>query len=332
MSAKAHRAAQQDDRVSVASAKISDEPTSKSSKFRIRKNEPIPEGIKRIVAGQIDKGIERLGSAELDDDEAIHDARVCSKKIRAVLRLVRGELERKAYKRENACFRDAARRLSHVRDTAALVEILDKVRAKCPDECEPATVDYIRSLLIGTERKEKALKRGAMTEASTVFSQARERVADWPIREDAFRTLKPGLKKTYARGRSAFHKAFEEPSGENFHQRRKEAKRLLYQSKILRSGWPKMLKAFSLEIGELADHLSVDHDLAALRRAISAMPPTSELPAVGIESLLSLIARARLEARAGARLLGDRIYAEKPAVFTRRMGGYWDSSRRKGMS
>jgi hypothetical protein len=228
MSAKAHRAAQQDDRVSVASAKISDEPTSKSSKFRIRKNEPIPEGIKRIVAGQIDKGIERLGSAELDDDEAIHDARVCSKKIRAVLRLVRGELGRKVYKRENACFRDAARRLSHVRDTAALVEILDKVRAKCPDECE--------------------------------------------------------------------------------------------------------LKAFSVEIGELTDHLSVDHDLAALRRAISAMPPTSELPSAGIESLLSLIARARLEARAGARLLGDRIYAEKPAVFTRRMGGYWDSSRRKGMS
>src|SRR5215467_11237212 len=124
MSAKAHRELSKDNREGIAEANPSEEvSTGKSRKFRIEENEEIPEAIKRIVTGQIDKGIERLdaehaeargtgpqriSSDEVDDDEAIHDARVCAKKTRGVLRLVRSELGRKVYKRENACFRDAA--------------------------------------------------------------------------------------------------------------------------------------------------------------------------------------------------------------------------------
>jgi CHAD domain-containing protein len=60
-------------------------------------------------------------------DEAMHDARVCFKKIRAVVWLVWAELDGDIFRQEQAYYRDAGRRLSAVRDTAAMIEAFDKL-------------------------------------------------------------------------------------------------------------------------------------------------------------------------------------------------------------
>ena len=297
----------------------------KLRKFRLETIETVPDGIKRIAIIQIDRAVDRLSLENGDRDESIHDARVCAKKIRAILRLVRGEIGRKVFKRENLRFRDAARRLSHVRDTAAMVEALDKLRDRYLDDSSSADLDKVRGLFIQKEKKEQGEKVAAMSEASDFFLNSREMVAGWPIEQDDFSAIKRGLRLTYKQGRKALRIAYSKPGAAKFHEWRKQVKWLWYQVKILRETWPKMLRELANEIGGLADNLSDEHDLALLSEALLGLP-ASGADSRALELALSLIARARIDARAAAEVSGRRIYAEKPGLFVERFAKYWKST------
>ncbi len=60
-------------------------------------------------------------------DERIHQARKQLKRARANLRLLRDAIGKRAYARENAALRDAARPLSGVRDAMVLIQTLDRL-------------------------------------------------------------------------------------------------------------------------------------------------------------------------------------------------------------
>jgi hypothetical protein len=70
----------------------------------------------------------------------------------------------------------------------------------------------------------------------------------------------------------------------------------------------------------LADALGDDHDLALLQAALQATPPDQQ-PVRG--DLMELIAERRDNLRAEAQAIGGRLYADKPSVFTDRIGGWY---------
>jgi CHAD domain-containing protein len=78
--------------------------------YRLNEHETMSDGIKRVVLEQIDKALGQLQSTNGSRDDAIHDARVCLKKIRAVLRLVQAELDGGIFRQEDVSYRDAGRR------------------------------------------------------------------------------------------------------------------------------------------------------------------------------------------------------------------------------
>ena len=67
--------------------------------YRFKLQEPIAEGVRRIGLEQIDIAAAKLASKD-DIAAAIHDARRCLKRLRALLRLVRPGLAEAAYRRE----------------------------------------------------------------------------------------------------------------------------------------------------------------------------------------------------------------------------------------
>src|SRR6266705_2871971 len=95
--------------------------------YKLKEHESLSKGLNRIVLEQIDKAMDLLNPRVRNKDEAIHDARVCIKKIRAVLRLIQDSLGDETYQAEDTAYRDAARALSKVRDSAAMLEIFDKL-------------------------------------------------------------------------------------------------------------------------------------------------------------------------------------------------------------
>src|SRR5215469_8691472 len=94
--------------------------------YHFKAHEKIPDGVKRIILEQIDWASYCLTTGT-EIDAAIHDSRVCFKKIRAVLRLVREEIGDRDFRAENARYRDAGRRLSAVRDSAVAIDTFDRL-------------------------------------------------------------------------------------------------------------------------------------------------------------------------------------------------------------
>jgi CHAD domain-containing protein len=283
--------------------------------YRLKAGESLPKGIARIARGRIDHALDELrGKTESTAEEAVHEARKDLKKLRALLRLARGELGETAFARENACFRDAGRELAAVRDRDVMLETLTALDI-------PAELGWElrKAIQAHTARNGDGDHRAAAAGVVTMLREARGRVDDWPLGRDSFDALEDGLVRTYRRGRRDFKAVRASPSVEGLHEWRKRVKELWYQHTLLRPIWPPVMQAFGDEAHELADLLGDDHDLAMLagwaREHSDAGP-----------EFFHEVERRRLELQADAVSLGARLYAERPAAYTRRLRRLWEAS------
>jgi CHAD domain-containing protein len=270
-----------------------------SRAFRLKTDEGIPDGVRRIARGRIDHAIDALGDAS---EEGVHDARKDMKKLRALLRLVRGEIGDKVFRREADTFRDAARELSGVRDADVMLATLADLEERYEADVGPVrqAVEAHRLRTGGGGRRQAA------ETAIAILTEARGRVDDWPLERDGFEALEDGLRRTYRRGRRDWRAALEGPSDENLHEWRKRVKDLWYHCSILQESWKPVMTALADEAHELSDRLGDDHDLAVLLD-------------FGAESLEPLIDERRAELQEQAFAYGSRLYADKPKAFVRRL-------------
>src|SRR6267142_877332 len=191
--------------------------------YRLKKGEQFSDGVKRILLEQVDKALDHLKPTVRNKDEAIHDARVCIKKIRALLRLMRESLGDKTYKAEDSTYRDAARMFSKVRDSAAMLEIVDRLIEHFSDQLSTDAFAGVRAPLLRSKKMGQQDRKSAMTKVAESLRQARESVKDWP-EVDAHQALAKGLKRVFKQGRITFATAYDQPSIETFHEWRKQVK------------------------------------------------------------------------------------------------------------
>ena len=289
--------------------------------YRFEPNESTGAAVERIALAQLDKALE-ISRAKAKLDDAVHDVRVCFKRMRGLIRLVRGELGNKLYKRENTFYRDLNRHLSDVRDTAALAETFEKLEKRFADELAPDAFASVRKSLARVGNSRQAEKRKALIDVRKKIVIERNRIKKWSIKHNNFSAVGDGLERIYEQGRTGFRKAYAGESVEAFHEWRKQAKYLWYQIRLLRKLWPRQLKRFADQIEKLVEYLSDDHDLAILRAQVLEDSTQSE-GGHEHEALLALIDKRRAELQTQACFLGQRIYAEKTRLFIQRYHEYW---------
>jgi CHAD domain-containing protein len=295
-----------------------------SSAYRLLENEPVAEGIKRVVITRVDKALGHLeGDGEEEHADAIHDARKDLKKIRAAVRLVRDALGDEIYRLENAHYRDAGRLLSGFRDAEALIESLDSLQGRYRGE----TQLRFSALRLSFEEDLRAHREGgrqerAMAEAAGALRVGRDRIASWPISGDGWELISPGLRRTYRRGRKRLRDVEEDASVGSLHEWRKRVKDLWYQLRLIRNAELELTGHLIRDADALADHLGDDHDLALLRVAASERRDRFD-KAADQRLLLDLIDRRRGELRFAAVTLGGRLYEEKPKKFMKRLERRW---------
>jgi CHAD domain-containing protein len=280
--------------------------------YRLQTDESLPAGMTRIVYEQLDQAIGALSHAEQDVHESIHETRKSLKKVRAVLRLMRGELG-KMYKTENTRFRDAGRKLSDLRDAEARIETLDQMRDVFGDALKPERFGALRADLV----RHRETTFGSVdvdqriAEALEMIRVGRNQVETWPLKRSSFKAIRPGLTRIYRQGRDAFALAYAEPTVEHFHDWRKRVKDHWYHVRLLRNIWPDVMKSYEDELDHLGDLLGDDHDLAIFRETLL----TEENNVNGgdaTHALQGLIAQRQTELRTEAATLGRRIFAERP--------------------
>jgi CHAD domain-containing protein len=284
--------------------------------------------LRRIARGRVEKALERLRGAEGDEPaEAIHGARKDLKKLRSVLRLLREELGKKRFRAENERYRDAGRLLSASRDAAVKLETLRELEV-CAGDRFPAAASLAwyealeadRDRIAGAAEGETAEKVQA---AVAAIEKAGEEIADWPSGSDSWRLIEPGLRRGYRDGRKALKRVRADGSAENVHELRKRGKDLWYQLRLLHDAWPGLLEPTAEEVHELADLLGDHHDLAVLAEDLEARAGLVSSRA----DFEALIKARQGELLNAALALGERLYAEKPKHFLRRLRNYWRAWR-----
>jgi CHAD domain-containing protein len=298
--------------------------------FQLKADESVSRGIRRIARDQIDKALEGLtGRTGAEPEEVVHDARKRFKKVRALLRLVRGGIGRRVYDRETVRFRDAGRPLAGLRDAGVLVQALDRLAGRLVDPDSRRAMAGIREVLVEHER---AICRRVLDEENApanvvaTVQEARKRRKDWDLDQDGWPALEDGLRWIYKRGHRAFHAATDRPSVEALHAWRKRVKDLRYAAEILRPIRPGFLEDLGEQAHRLASALGDHHDLSVLREALTD-PARGIGDGATVGPILTQIDGRRAELQQDAFRLGRLVYRDRPRVFVARLGAYWQAWR-----
>lgn len=284
--------------------------------------------VDKIVADQSKRALESLVHADVDLEEAVHDARKRFKKLRALARLVRPGLG-KRYDEINQFYRDLGRVLSDVRDAEALkVTFNTKLAPKFDQELH---ADLRRDIEAWVENTRSRILSERSVE--TRVSQVRDKLNDaqgnldlWRIDGKPDEILRKGLEATYRRGKNALSQAHRNPDDHHLHEWRKCVKYHRYHCRLLRDAWPKLMLSRVEDLDELSNALGDDHDLFVIVDRASE-ERGSQLSSQHLRLIENAARRQQREYREAAFLLGPKIYQEKPADHAARIIGYWKLAR-----
>jgi CHAD domain-containing protein len=296
---------------------------------KLKRSETGTRGAQRIVRRRIKSALQRLGR-KTPTDRSVHAARKELKKARATLRLLRDALGKTAYKRENAALRDAARPLSEVRDGRVLLDTLSSLGKYYGARAKVLPLTRFERVLQRSRSKARAsiLRRsGPLKGARKTLRAAHARAIRWPMGRRGWSVLGAGVNRTYSRGRRALQQVRAQPSDERLHEWRKQTKYFWYQLQDFEPLGLGPIAELEAAARKLSDFLGDDHDLAVLYDRAAAARDLFPSAATH-RALLALISRCRAGLQEKALVLGQRIYGERPAVFTARLAKHWHERRR----
>jgi CHAD domain-containing protein len=270
--------------------------------------------------------------------EAVHTARKSTKRVRALLRLVRSEIGEKVYNFENVWMRDTARLISDVRSAAVMVNAVEDLQMLYGSLLAEGTFEEtLERLAVNRARAEaRAMEDPELVPRVVAnLERAHSRYASWPTdphaREaygvgirDSYSTIGPGLRATYRRGRSEMVMAYQTQTPVAFHRWRKRVKYLKHQMEIITPLWPEVVLGMVITLDRMAELLGEDHDLTELLETLSSRPELCPNP-VERSLLRALAQQRRSDVETASRIMGRRIFVESPAALKGRFGAYWES-------
>lgn len=275
--------------------------------FQFKKSEPPAQAVSRVFAERMDAACGLLD--EPHRPKVIHQVRKEVKKLRSVLRLVRGELAPRVHRKIQKPLRRAAERLAPVRDARVKFQALAKLVEK-PQAAFPLLYEVLRK---NWKREMKRLNGQQATSAVVSdLHKARRRMDKLKMKTLDWRALAYVFQGSHEEGREQFLATGRKPLAKNFHSWRKRVKTQWYQLCLLPSPRPQALRRLMEDLEELGELLGVEHDLHLLAEFIEENARGAEAE---VQTLAQLIAVRRKRLRVAAFKLGARIYAKEPNVW-----------------
>ena len=246
--------------------------------YRFRRKETVASAFRRNVREQTAAVVSLLADRGTDLKERVHDARRRIKKLRALLQLMRSELDPASFEKHNVGLRNASRRLSRARDTEVSLACFETLARRMAKE----NCNEVHQLLLEANRQ---ARRHAVSPAQLAAIAAEVRkhghaIAEVSFENDDWLLLAPGLARSYRRARQMRRDIKQSPIPPTLHEWRKRVKRLHFQLELLRRVLAKperkvanLLEKLGIELGEHRDlyilKCSLDefaaHDVAAAK-------------------------------------------------------------------
>jgi CHAD domain-containing protein len=270
--------------------------------------------IRRLLRAELKRGIEAVEDERHPLATRVHDMRTALRRARAVLKLARPLLRRRAHEEMSRMAR-TARSLSVVRDAEAVVETVDRVSRQVGGSARSLAglrrrLNTRRRTL---EQRPKTLK--ALQRAGRALRRIRRRVKGlWQA--PSAQALGMGFAHEYRKARQASKAAYRRDGLERFHLWRKIVKTHAFHVKLLAAAGVTGMEGRLAAIESLGTALGEDHDLAVLETTIRAERACFADPR-DYERLSTLIVTRQRAIRAEVRPLARRLFAERPAAMRR---------------
>ena len=290
--------------------------------YRIEaRDDDMQAAVRRIACEQIDRAISEIDDPDTGLDETVHQVRKRCKKLRGLLRLVRPAMN--GYAAENAAFRDAARRLSDIRDADALIETYDALMARFEGAADRRAFAPVRARLTRDARaaRQAGATEAALAEVRAALVAARKRAVGWSLDADRADAVTGGLGKTYKRARKAMQEAWAAPTDTTMHDWRKRVKYHWYHVRLLREVNPEMMRPRADAADALGDLLGDHHDLAVLENRLDAAP--DDFRGADLEAFRALLRQRKAALEEKAFTQGRVLLAERRKALVKRVKGYW---------
>ena len=291
--------------------------------YRLKVQERVAEGIRRIAVEQIEMAAGKLAAKE-NTPALIHDARRCLKRLRALLRLIRPALDEDTYDQEAERLSGTGKLLAEARDAHVMRQTLIKLESR-PDGLSKGVGASMQKLLVVEPAPRGRRKGDGRQQALVRLRQTKKLFTGKAMQAIEFEHLVEGLERAYDLARKRFRKAYRKPSDEAFHALRKTVQLHWRHMLLLSRGWPEAFSARASEAKELSRLLGEDHDYAMLL-ALAQGRGAEVLPPDDLAKLVALCRACQTELRAQAKPRGARLFAETPDNLTARIMRYWDSA------
>ncbi len=315
-----------------------------SRRLGLGAHEPLAAGLRRMALEQADLVLDELTGA-LDGDghsAVVHESRKAIKRLRAIVRLLEGELGRQRCAREQEVLRRAATLLAGARDAEVKLATLDALleREKGKLARRPGVVSLRLALVAERERSEReATSAGNLRRVAEELRGFRARAAAWDIHESgSIGPVEAGLHRIYGQGRRRMGRAEGHHGGRmrTMHQWRKRVKDLRYAAEVLERSAPtgtrlrsaggnqgteaRWMHRLAERADKLGELLGDEHDLAVLGEWIESDGALAGAGRGTRRRLGRRIERRRAKLRRKALRQGHDLYRRPTGKFVRRAG------------
>lgn len=288
--------------------------------FQFKKSETPETAVRRVCRERLGKARARLRHP--DHPAAIHGVRKEIKKLRSVLRLIREEIGKATYRKGVKSLRRAASQLAASRDARVMRQAFQKLAGGPAGRL--ARIERVLDKHVRREARHFRRDNSAWLAKRQLLKTDR-RVDRLKIKAAGWKAIEAGLRESYRLGRACRERVRRAPLPDHFHRWRKHVKDLGHCLRLLQPAWPAEVRALTEDLERLGEHLGDDHDLAMLQEFVAARLPANDEQA---GELKRLIAARQNELRSAAMGLGDRVFAEAPAAFCRRLETHWNDWRK----
>jgi CHAD domain-containing protein len=287
----------------------------KTGAFTFRADESAKAGVLRIATALIEAALKRARVRGGDPGADVHLFRTTSKRLRALLQLVRPVIAKPAFARENARLKRAAARLAPFRDRAVADATLKSLRRF-------AAVSWLRGFASLDEKGRGSGRREtAMRQSARDFEMTRRAFQRLRICGDGWDAIGRGMIDVYAQARRRMKRAGSERSDRAFHRWRIRVKQLYYQLQWMEPAWPKRFGRMIGRLRKLEETLGTDHDLVILCALLEgAAPACDHAFAMRVEKAASKRRRCLMRI---SEVLGAKVLRESSRRFGSRCEQHW---------
>ena len=285
--------------------------------FELHHRTHIDDELTKVVRQQLGNAAHALRtSAGSQFRIAVHESRKKVKKVRAVAALLT-QAGVKLPRKDRRRLKSAARVLSRVRDSTAIIDTFDRVRHQYPKQStEHANGILRRGLVAARDRSEaRAQRDGIVAEAAERLEKTRKAARKWKSPSIKWPDLIAIVAESYRQSRHAMERARMTGQSATLHRWRKELKVLWYQLRLVR---PLMTGVAPLiaELDRLQTELGDDHNLVVLGATLRGCRDLRSMRAE-MRQIDRLATRMRQPLRRRAFALGRRLLVRKPEAFAR---------------